>query len=118
MSNVPITIATGDYDRIRAIREGRVVIGGTDATYLLLDPEEMFFRTARYKEFDVVEMSFSTYIMQRQRGITDYIAIPVFLSRVFRHSGFYIRTDRGIRTPADLRGQRVGVPEYQMTAAV
>jgi 4,5-dihydroxyphthalate decarboxylase len=118
MSNVPITIATGDYDRIRAVREGRVVIGGTDMTYLLLDPEEMFFRTVRYKEFDVVEMSFSTYIMQRQRGITDYIAVPVFLSRVFRHSGFYICTDRGIRAPADLKGKRVGVPEYQMTAAV
>lgn len=104
MSSVPITIATGDYDRIRAVREGRVVIGGTDVTYLLLDPEEMFFRTVRYKEFDVVEMSFSSYIMQRQRGITDYIAVPVFLSRVFRHSGFYIRTDRGIREPRISKG--------------
>jgi 4,5-dihydroxyphthalate decarboxylase len=118
MSNIPITIATGDYDRVRAIRDGHVTIGGTDVTYLLLEPEELFFRTVRYKEFDVAEMSFSTYIMQRHRGITDYIAVPVFLSRLFRHSGFYVRTDRGIRAAADLRGMRVGVPEYQMTASV
>ena len=118
MSNIPITIATGDYDRVRAIREGHVAVGGTDVTYLLFEPEELFFRTVRYQEFDVAEMSFSTYIMQRDRGIRDYIAVPVFLSRIFRHSGFYIRTDRGIRDAAELRGKRVGVPEYQMTACV
>ncbi len=118
MSNIPVTIATGDYDRVRAIREGHVAVGGTDVTYLLFEPEELFFRTVRYQEFDVAEMSFSTYIMQRDRGITDYIAVPVFLSRIFRHSGFYVRTDRGIRSATDLRGKQVGVPEYQMTACV
>lgn len=118
MSKLSLTIATGDYDRVRAIREGRVEVAGCDATYLLLEPEELFFRQARYREFDVAEMSFSTYLMQRQRGLTDFIAIPVFLSRAFRHSGIFIRTDRLVGSPADLAGKRVGVPEYQMTAAV
>ena len=118
MANISITIATGDYDRTRAIRDGRVTVEGCDITYLSMHPEELFFRAIRYQEFDVCELSFSTYLMQRQRGISAYIAIPVFLSRVFRHSGFYIRTDRDIRGPEDLKGKRVGVPEYQMTAAV
>jgi 4,5-dihydroxyphthalate decarboxylase len=118
MANIPITIAAGDYDRTRAIRDGRVTVEGCNVTYLPMHPEELFFRAIRYQEFDVCELSFSTYLMQRQRGISGYIAIPVFLSRVFRHSGFYIRTDRGIDSPEALKGKRVGVPEYQMTAAV
>ena len=93
MVNVPITIAAGDYDRTRAIRDGRVTVDGCDVTYLTLRPEELFFRAVRYAEFDVCELSFSTYLMQTQRGDSAYIAIPVFLSRLFRHSGFYVRTD-------------------------
>lgn len=118
MGGVRLTIATDNYDRIRPIVDGRVPIDGCDPVYLLLEPEEMFFRTARYAEFDVCEMSFSTYMMQKARGESPYIAVPVFLSRAFRHSGFYIRTDKGIDGPADLRGRTVGVPEYQITAAV
>ena len=118
MVNVPITIAAGDYDRTRAIRDGRVTVDGCDVTYLTLRPEELFFRAVRYAEFDVCELSFSTYLMQTQRGDSAYIAIPVFLSRLFRHSGFYVRTDRGINGPGDLKGKTVGVPEYQVTAAV
>jgi len=118
MANLTLTIATDNYDRVRAIRDGRVQVGGCDVIYLLMEPEELFFRTARYREFDVCEMSFSTYLMQRARGESEYVALPVFLSRVFRHSGFYIRTDRGIASAADLRGRTVGVPEYQVTAAV
>ncbi|MFT5449274.1 MAG: 4,5-dihydroxyphthalate decarboxylase [Gammaproteobacteria bacterium] len=118
MSAVPITIATGRYDRTSAIQDGRAVVEGCDVTYLNLEPEELFFRAFRYAEFDVAELSFSSYILQHQRGVGDYLAIPVFPSRMFRHSGFYIRTDRGIETPADLAGKQVGVAEYQMTAAV
>lgn len=118
MSAVPITIATGRYDRTSAIQDGRVPVDGCDVTYLNLDPEELFFRAFRYAEFDVAELSFSSYMMQHQRGVGAYLAIPVFPSRMFRHSGFYIRTDRGIATPADLAGKQVGVAEYQMTAAV
>jgi 4,5-dihydroxyphthalate decarboxylase len=116
--NLQLTIAGGDYDRTRALRDGRVPVDGCDITYLPLEPEELFFRAARYADFDVCEYSMSTYLMQWVRGTTPYVALPVFLSRVFRHSGFYIRTDRGITSPADLRGKTIGVPEYQMTASV
>lgn len=118
MSKLTISVATGPYDRTRAIRDGLVEIDGCSTIYLELLPEELFFRAARHAEFDVCEMSFSTYLLQLARDATPYVAIPVFLSRAFRHSGFYIRTDRGILNPADMRGRTVGVPEYQMTAAL
>ena len=109
MSAVPITIATGRYDRTSAIQDGRVPVEGCDVTYLNLEPEELFFRAFRYAEFDVAELSFSSYMMQHQRGVGSYLAIPVFPSRMFRHSGFYIRTDRGIETPADEVGSTITV---------
>ena len=118
MTDLRLTIATDNYDRTRPLRDGRVPIGGCDPVFLSLEPEELFFRTARYREFDVCEMSFSTYMMQKARGESVYTALPVFLSRAFRHSGFYIRTDKSIETPEDLRGRTIGVPEYQITAAV
>jgi len=118
MTPVPITIATGRYDRTAAIQDGRVPVDGCEITYLNLDPEELFFRAFRYAEFDVAELSLSSYVLQHQRGVGAYVAIPVFPSRMFRHSGFYVRTDRGIEGPADLAGREVGVAEYQMTAAV
>ena len=102
MANIPITVATNDYDRTRAIKDGDIAVDGCDVTYLNMLPEEMFFRAVRYAEFDVTELSFSTHILQTQRGDSQYLGIPVFLSRVFRHSGFYIRTDRGIESGADL----------------
>ena len=118
MANIHITVATNDYDRTRAVKDGVVPVDGCDVTYLNMLPEEMFFRAVRYAEFDVTELSFSTHILQTQRGDSQYLGVPVFLSRVFRHSGFYIRTDRGIESGSDLKGKTVGVPEYQMTAAV
>jgi 4,5-dihydroxyphthalate decarboxylase len=118
MGNIPITIVTGDYDRTRPIRDGRVSVEGCDVTHLSMNSSEIFFRAIRHQEFDVCELSFSNYMTQKQRGVAGYIAIPVFLSRIFRHSGIYIRTDRDIDKPEDLRGRTVGVQEYPMTAAV
>ncbi|MGE4221198.1 MAG: PhnD/SsuA/transferrin family substrate-binding protein [Alphaproteobacteria bacterium] len=118
MPNVPITIATSVTDRTRPIMDGRVKVDGCDVTFLPMEIEELFFRAIRFQEFDVCELSMSSYMMQKQRGQLPFIAIPVFLSRAFRHSGIYIRTDRGINGPADLRGKTIGVPEYQMTAVV
>src|SRR5690349_16626162 len=118
MADVPITIACGNYDRTRAIRDGRVKVEGCDVTYLPLYPEEIFFRAFRYQEFDVSELSFSSYIRTVAAGGSPYVGIPAFVSRLFRHSGIYIRADSGIRTPADLRGKRIGLPEYQITAVV
>src|SRR5712664_3482682 len=118
MVEVPITIACGNYDRTRAIRDGRVKVEGCEVTYLPLYPEEIFFRAFRYQEFDVSELSFSSYIRTVAAGMSAYVGIPAFVSRLFRHSGIYVRTDAGIRAPADLKGKRVGLPEYQITAVV
>ncbi|MBI3706216.1 MAG: ABC transporter substrate-binding protein [Proteobacteria bacterium] len=118
MANIPLTIACGDYDRTRALREGRIGVEGCDVTYIPLEPEEVFFRAFRHLDFDVAELSLSSYLVKSSRGQCPYIGIPAFVSRSFRHSGIFIRTDRGIRTPQDLKGRKVGVPEYQVTAAV
>jgi 4,5-dihydroxyphthalate decarboxylase len=118
MVEVPITIACGNYDRTQALRDGRVKVEGCAVTYLPLYPEEIFFRAFRYQEFDVSELSFSSYIRTVAAGNSAYVGVPAFVSRIFRHSGIYIRTGAGIRTPADLRGKRIGVPEYQITAVV
>ncbi len=118
MVEVPITIACGNYDRTQAIRDGRVKVEGCAVTYLPLYPEEIFFRAFRYQEFDVSELSFSSYLRTVAAGNSAYVGIPAFVSRLFRHSGIYVRADAGIGAPADLRGKRVGVPEYQITAVV
>lgn len=113
-----LAVACGDYDRTRPLFDGRVRIEGCDPVFLALAPEEIFFRAFVHEEFDVAELSLSSYTIRRSRGDCPYVAIPAFLSRSFRHSALYVRTDRGIEQPLDLRGRRVGVPEYQMSAAV
>jgi len=118
MSRLPITIATWDYDRVRALTDGRVRIEGCDVNYLTMPVEECFERAYFHGEFEVAEIGFSPYLIALSRGITPYVAVPAFLSRMFRHSAVYIRTDRDIEGPADLRGKRVGVPEYQMSAVM
>ncbi len=108
----------GDYDRTRPIVDGRVKIDGVDPICMLLSPEEMFFRAFRHHAFDVSELSISSYCVGVAKGDAHYIAIPVFLSRAFRHTSIYIRTDRGIEKPQDLKGKRIGVAEYQLSANV
>ncbi|MFM0723324.1 ABC transporter substrate-binding protein [Paraburkholderia strydomiana] len=115
---LPLTVACWDYDRTRALFDARVQIEGCDANYLSLPVEETFFRALRSAEFDIAELSFSSYTMLRSRGESPYVAIPVFISRMFRHSSIYIRRDRGIVTPRDLAGKTLGVPEFQLTAPV
>ena len=118
MSDVPISIASGEYDRIRAVRDGLVKVEGCAVTYHVVEPNQLFVRNLNNQEFDVSEMSFSTYIVLRDQGKAHYTAIPVFLSRAFRHSAIFVRTDRGIASPTDLRGKRVGTPEYFTTMLV
>lgn len=123
MNKLKLTIATWDYDRVRPIMDGRVQVEGCEVTFVKVTPEECFHRAWNHQEFDVTEIGLSGYIIGVSRGngnfgASPYIAIPVFLSRSFRASGIYIRSDRGIETPQDLRGKRIGVPEYQITAAV
>src|SRR3974390_65780 len=118
MVDVPITIACGNSDRTQAIKDGVVKIEGCAVTYLPLYPEEIFHRAFKFQEFDVSELSFSSYLRTVANGTSAYVGIPAFVSRIFRHSGIYIRRDAGIREPADLRGKRIGLPEYQITAVV
>jgi len=115
---LPLTVACWNYDRTQALLDGRVAIEGCDTNLFSLPVEETFFRALRSAEFDVAELSLSSYTMLRSRKDSPYLAIPVFMSRMFRHSAIYIRTDRGISKPADLIGRTVGVPEYQLTAPV
>ncbi len=118
MADVPVTIACGNYDRTRAIRDGTVKVEGCDVTFLPLYPEEIFHRAFKFQEFDISELSFSSYIRTVAAGTSAYIGIPAFVSRIFRHSGIYLRKGAGIEQPQDLRGKRIGVPEYQITAVV
>ena len=118
MSLLPITIATGDYDRVRVLAGGRIGVEGCDVNYVTIPIEETSYRAFTNHEFDVAEMSLSSYIIGRSRGELPYIAIPAFPSRMFRHSAIYVRTDAGISKPEDLKGREVGVPVYAMTAAL
>lgn len=117
MAKLQLGIAVGDYDRMRPLVDGAVAIDGVDPQFMLLDPEEIFFRAFRHADFDVCELSLSSTSVKTAAGDCPYIGIPVFPSRAFRHSSIYVRTDR-IKSPEDLRGKRVGVPEYQLTANV
>jgi 4,5-dihydroxyphthalate decarboxylase len=118
MRKLPLSIATGNYDRVRPLLDGQVRIDGVDPIPMLLEPEEIFFRAFRGAQFDVCELSLSSFAIRTARGDNPYVGVPVFPSRMFRHGAIFIRTDRGIRSPADLRGRRIGLPEYQLTACV
>jgi 4,5-dihydroxyphthalate decarboxylase len=118
MGRLPITIATWDYDRVRPLVDGRVQVEGCEVNYLTMPVEECFERAFFHGEFEVAEIGFSPYLIALSRGVAPYVAVPAFLSRMFRHSAIFIRTDRGIEGPADLRGKRIGVPEYQMSAVM
>jgi 4,5-dihydroxyphthalate decarboxylase len=118
MSKLQLSIALGHYDRVRPLVDGEVQIEGVDPVFMLQDPEEIFFRAFRHADYDICELSLSSYTVKTADGTSPYVAIPVFPSRAFRHSSLYIRTDRGIQKPQDLKGKRIGVPEYQLTANV
>ena len=118
MSQLRLTFACWDYDRTRALADGRVRPDGIDLNYLNQPVEETFFRMLRYREFDSSEMSLSSYVASLNRENPPFIAIPAFPSRFFRHSCIFVCAKSGIRRPEDLKGKRVGVPEYQMTAPV
>ena len=118
MAGPKLTLACWDYDRTRALLEGRVEVAGWRIDAKAQPPEETFPRAVADAPFDVSELSLSSYLMQVSRGEGAYIAIPAFVSRAFHHGAIYVRTKRGIETPKDLEGRLVGVPEYQMTMAL
>lgn len=118
MPKLRLNLACGPYDRTQALRDGTIQAEGIELNYIQLQPAEIFWRMLQFKEFDVSEMSMSNYTTLVSEGNPPFIAIPVYPSRVFRHGYFFINADKGIKTGADLKGKRGGVPEYSMTAAV
>jgi 4,5-dihydroxyphthalate decarboxylase len=113
-----LSLACERYDRVQAIFDGRVKIEGCEVNCVRLSAEEAFHRAFNGDEFDITEISASSYMMTLSRGSSPYVGIPAFVSKVFRQSSIYVRADRGIRTPSDLIDKRVGMPEYQMTACL
>jgi 4,5-dihydroxyphthalate decarboxylase len=118
MSKLKLTFGCWNYDRTRALMDGSVQPDGIDLNYLNMPVEETFFRMLRHKEFDLAEMSLSSYSVSMHNEARPFVAIPVFPSRMFRHSCIYVNAKSGIKTAKDLIGKRVGNPEYQMTAPV
>ncbi|WP_137046018.1 ABC transporter substrate-binding protein [Pseudolabrys sp. FHR47] len=117
MAQLNLSVAVGPYDRTRALIDRTVQIDGVDPTFMTLSPEEIFFRALRHAEFDICELSLSSFTVKTAQGGGPYVGVPCFLSRAFRHNAIWVRTDR-IKKPADLKGKKVGLPEYQLTANV
>ncbi|GAB2890422.1 ABC transporter substrate-binding protein [Paraburkholderia jirisanensis] len=118
MNKLQLSVAVGNYDRMRPLVDGDVQIDGVTPVFMLQDPEEIFFRAFRHADYDICELSLSSYSVKTAAGVSPYIAVPIFPSRAFRHTSIYVRSDRGIERPQDLKGKRIGVPEYQLTANV
>src|SRR3974377_2064634 len=116
MKQLKLTIACGRYDRTQALIDGRVNPEGVDLTFIPLRPGETFWRMLNHGEFDASEMSLSSYTILRSGGDRRFMDIPIFPSRIFRHSAVYLPADSKIETPEDLKGRRVGIGDYQMTA--
>jgi 4,5-dihydroxyphthalate decarboxylase len=118
LNPVSLTLAISDYDHVRDLTTGRVPVEGIQLTCLDFSIEEIFYRFTLHREWDISEMSMAKYVSLMSQGDKTLTAIPVFPSRVFRHSSIYVRKDGPVRTPADLAGRRVGLPEWAQTAAV
>lgn len=118
MTRLKLSLGCWSYDRTRALLDGAVRPEGIELVYLDLPAEEVFFRMIKFREFDIAEMSLSSYTASLFRDKRDFVAIPIFPSRSFRHSCIFVNASAGIVRPADLIGKRVGLPEFQMTSAV
>jgi 4,5-dihydroxyphthalate decarboxylase len=118
MADLRLVFAGGDYDRTRALADATIRPEGIDLVYLPLVPEEIFWRMLQYQDFDVSELSMSAFITLTARHECPFVAIPAFLSRTFRHGCIFLNADAGIQAPGDLKGKRIGVPDYHMTAAL
>src|SRR5215216_3000024 len=118
MANLQLSLIMGANDRSRPVLDGTVKPDGIDLVSTVAHPSEIFWRQLHFKEFDVSEMSLSSLLMAMAQGNRDWVALPIFTSRRFFHTWAWVRTDSGIEKPEDLKGKRVGVPEYQQTAAL
>ena len=118
MNEIPLTLAISRYDHVEDLTSGRILPEGIRLTCLDLGIEEIFFRFLKYREWDVSEVSFAKYASLISQGDRTLTAIPVFPSRIFRHSSIYVRRDGAVRTPQDLAGKRIGLPEWAQTAGI
>jgi 4,5-dihydroxyphthalate decarboxylase len=118
MSRLSLTIAIGEYDHCHDLMSGRVQAEGIDLIPLNLPTEEIFYRFIKHREWDVSEMSMGKYVSMVSQGDNSLVAIPVFPSRQFRQSSLIVRTDGSVKTPQDIKGKRVGIPEWAQTASV
>jgi len=118
MSRVPLTLAFSHYDHVSDLMSGKVPVEGVDLTTLGLQIEEIFFRMITYRDFDISEVSMAKYSSLVSQGESPFVAIPVFPSRVPRHSSIYVNRNSGVKQPSDLKGKRVGIPEWAQTASV
>lgn len=118
MPNVPLTLAVNAYNHVQDLFTGEVQVQGVDLTCLTFPVEEIFFRFSKYREWDVSELSMAKYCALRAAGDDSLVAIPVFPSRVFRHSAIFVRGDGSITEPSQLQGRAIGIPEWTQTATV
>src|SRR5690242_5391313 len=118
MNKLNLTVATTDYDHFRDFRLGLVRAEGIDTTWLTLGHHEIFARFTFNREWDVTELSFAKFTAQVTRENPDIVGLPVYASRLFRFGSFYVNKKKGIRTAQDLKGKRIGSPEWAHTAAV
>lgn len=118
MERIALTLAMGDYEHTRDLATGEVAVQGASLNVLTLPPEEAFFRFTRFREWEVSEMSMGKYVSLRSQDDDGMVAIPVFPSRVFRQSMIYVREGGKIDRPEQLKGARVGVPEWAQTAVI
>jgi len=118
MADLQLSLIMGENPRSKPVLDGSMKPEGIELTTTTAFPSEIFWRQLKFAEFDVSEMSLSSFLILLASGNRDWVGLPVFTSRRFFHTGSWVRTDRGIERPQDLRGKRVGVPEYQQTAAL
>jgi len=118
MGKLPLTLAIGEYDHTRDLVDGTVPVAGVALNVLRLPIEEMFYRFLLHGEFDVSEVSLAKIAALAAQDDPRFVPIPVFPSRVFRHSSIYVGSESGIAKAEDLAGKRIGVPEWAQTAAV
>jgi 4,5-dihydroxyphthalate decarboxylase len=118
MAKIPLSIATTDYDHFRDFRLGLVTAEGIAPVWSMLGHHEIFARFTFNREWDVAELSFAKFMAQVTRKDADIIGLPVICSRLFRFSSFYVNKNSKIKTAKDLKGKKVGSPEWAHTAAV
>jgi 4,5-dihydroxyphthalate decarboxylase len=118
MADLPVTLACWDYDRTRALIDGRVKPEGIDLAIEILPPQQAFAKLLQPSEFGAAEMSFSNFIALKAKPDCPMVAIPVILSKMFRHDCVYVRKGAGIEKPEDLKGKRVGTIRYASTGIV